>query len=101
MTRRLVSLLLAALFAAFAAYGSFVPLRFRSVGFAEAVQQFAATPLVPLGRASRSDFITNVTIGVTPSLTTRERRNAAKARTYGVEARASQAWGRWRGELAW
>ena len=52
------------LFVAFAAYGSFVPLRFREVSLAEAVQRFVTTPLVPLWRASRSDFITNVLLFV-------------------------------------
>jgi len=64
VTRRLALLSLAVLFVAFAAYGSFVPLRLRHIGLAEAVQHFAATPLVPLARASRSDFITNVLLFV-------------------------------------
>lgn len=64
MTRRLVLLLLAALFVAFAAYGSFVPLRLRHVGLSEAVRQFAATPLVSVRHASGSDFITNVLLFV-------------------------------------
>ena len=64
MTRRLVLLLLAVLFVAFAAYGSFVPLRLRHVGLADAVRQFAATPLVSVRRASGSDFITNVLLFV-------------------------------------
>lgn len=64
MTRRLVLLSLATLFIAFAAYGSFVPLRFRAVALAEAVQRFVATPLIPLGHASKSDFITNVLLFV-------------------------------------
>jgi glycopeptide antibiotics resistance protein len=64
VTRRLALLLLGVLFVAFAAYGSFVPLRLRYIGLGEAVQQFAATPLIPLSQASRSDFITNVLLFV-------------------------------------
>ena len=64
MSRRLALLFLAGLFVAFAAYGSFVPLHLRRMGLGEAVQRFAATPLVPLAHASRSDFITNVLLFV-------------------------------------
>lgn len=64
VTRRLVLLLFALLFIAFAAYGSFVPLRLRAVPLGAAVQQFAGTPLIPFARASRSDFITNVLLFV-------------------------------------
>lgn len=64
MTRRLALLLLALLFIAFAAYGSFVPLRFRALDLAEAVRRFAEAPLAPLWRASRSDFLTNVLLFV-------------------------------------
>lgn len=55
---------LAAVFAAFSAYGSFVPLDFKRVALADAIDAFARTPLVPLARASRSDFITNVLLFV-------------------------------------
>ena len=55
---------LAALFMAFAAYGGLVPFDFRRVPFDEAVAQFAATPFVPLSRASRSDLLTNVLLFV-------------------------------------
>jgi glycopeptide antibiotics resistance protein len=64
VTRRLSLLLLAALFVAFAAYGSFVPLRLRHIGLGEAVRQFATTPLVSVVHASGSDFITNVLLFV-------------------------------------
>lgn len=64
MTRRLTLLLLALLFIAFAAYGSFVPLRFRALDLAEAVRRFAEAPLAPPWRASRSDFLTNVLLFV-------------------------------------
>ena len=64
MTRRVTLLLLAVLFVAFAAYGSFVPLRLRHVGLGDAMRQFATTPLVSVGRASGSDFITNVLLFV-------------------------------------
>jgi glycopeptide antibiotics resistance protein len=60
MNRRVVLFLFASLFVAFAAYGSFVPFSPRAIGLADAVRQFRATPLVPLARASRSDFVTNV-----------------------------------------
>lgn len=64
MTRRVVLLALAVLFIAFAAYGSLVPLRFRAVDVAQAARQFAATPLIPLRAASKSDFVTNVLLFV-------------------------------------
>ncbi len=64
MTRRLALLMLAVLFIAFAAYGSFVPLRLRPVTLAEAVQRFVTTPLVPPWHASGSDFLTNVLLFV-------------------------------------
>lgn len=51
---------LAGAFVAFAAYGSFVPLRLSWVPFEQAVAQFRATPFIPLGDASKSDFLTNV-----------------------------------------
>ena len=64
MTRRLVLLLLAALFIAFAAYGSFVPLRLRPMTFAEGVQRFVTTPFIPIAKASGSDLVTNVLLFV-------------------------------------
>ena len=64
MTRRLALLTFAMLFVAFAAYGSFVPLRLRPVTLTDAVQRFATTPLIPLWRASKSDLVTNVLLFV-------------------------------------
>jgi len=64
VTRRVGLLLLAVLFVGFAVYGSLVPLRFREVSYAEAVERFANTPLVPLPQASKSDFLTNVLLFV-------------------------------------
>jgi glycopeptide antibiotics resistance protein len=64
VTHRVVLLLLAALFVAFAAYGSLVPLRFREVGLSEAVEQFANTPLVSVSKASKSDVLVNVLLFV-------------------------------------
>ncbi len=61
---RLTLAALAAIFAAFSAYGSFVPLDFKRIAVADAIDTFARTPLVPLARASRSDFITNVLLFV-------------------------------------
>ena len=61
---RLTLAALAATFAAFSAYGSFVPLDFKRIAVADAIDTFARTPLVPLARASRSDFITNVLLFV-------------------------------------
>lgn len=62
--RRLVLLGLAGAFIAFAAYGSFVPLRWNAVPLDAALAQFAHTPFIPLGRASRSDFLSNVLLFV-------------------------------------
>jgi glycopeptide antibiotics resistance protein len=62
--RRLILPGLAAAFVAFAAYGSFVPLRWNAVPLDAAVAQFAQTPFIPLSRASRSDFLTNVLLFV-------------------------------------
>jgi len=59
VTRRPVLLGLALLFAAFAAYGSLVPLELRGIPISEAVEVFLSTPLVPIGQASRTDFVTN------------------------------------------
>ena len=64
MKRRPILAALALLFVAFAAYGSFVPLRPRAVAWDEAVRQFAATPFIPLALASKTDFITNVLLFV-------------------------------------
>ena len=62
--RRLILLALAGVFVAFAAYGSFVPLRWNSVPLDAAVARFSQTPFIPLSRASRSDFLTNVLLFV-------------------------------------
>ena len=64
MTRRALLLGLAVLFAGFAAYGSFVPLRLRSIPVADAVATFRSTPLVPFAQASRTDLLTNVLLFV-------------------------------------
>ena len=63
-SRRLILLGLAGVFVAFAAYGSFVPLRWNAVPLDAAVERFAQTPFIPLSRASRSDFLTNVLLFV-------------------------------------
>jgi outer membrane cobalamin receptor len=53
-------------------------------------------------RNDLTDLVTNVTLSTTPALTTRQRRNAAAAESYGVEATLRQALGKaWRGELAY
>jgi glycopeptide antibiotics resistance protein len=64
VSRRLVLLGLSLLFVAFAVYGSLVPLNFRRIPIAEAIEQFKATPFVPLSRASRTDLVTNVLLFV-------------------------------------
>jgi glycopeptide antibiotics resistance protein len=64
VTRRLVLLLLAGLFIAFAAYGSFVPLRLRPMTLAEGVNRFVTTPFIPIAKASGSDLVTNVLLFV-------------------------------------
>jgi VanZ family protein len=63
-SRRLILLALAGVFVAFAAYGSFVPLRWRPVPLAEAIEQFRQTPFVLPMHASGSDFVTNVLLFV-------------------------------------
>jgi len=52
-------------------------------------------------RSSLDDLITNVTVSSTPTLITRQRRNAASALARGVELNASRRLGRWRGEAAY
>jgi outer membrane cobalamin receptor len=53
-------------------------------------------------RNGLDDVITNVTLSTTPALTTRERRNAASARTYGIEANLRQNFGaHWQGEMSY
>ena len=59
-TLRWLSLGAAALFAAFATYGSWVPLEIHIVPLDVAIARFSQTPLIPLHRASRTDFVTNV-----------------------------------------
>ena len=63
-SRRLVLFALASVFVAFAAYGSFVPLRWNAVPLDVAVARFSDTPFIPLGEASKSDFLTNVLLFV-------------------------------------
>jgi glycopeptide antibiotics resistance protein len=58
--QRLALVALAGLFTAFATYGSWVPLEVHAVPLDMAIDRFLRTPLVPLRRASRTDFITNV-----------------------------------------
>jgi glycopeptide antibiotics resistance protein len=64
MNRRLLLLGAAATFIAFAAYGSFVPLRLRNVPFEYAVDVFLAMPIRPIRRVSRSDLLTNILLFV-------------------------------------
>lgn len=52
-------------------------------------------------RNSLDDVITNVTLSVTPALTTRQRQNAASAVTHGIEARFEQRWRNWRAEASY
>lgn len=59
-SRRGLLCALAIFFLAFAAYGSFVPLNLTYVPFDQAIEQFRSTPFVPLARASKTDFLTNV-----------------------------------------
>jgi outer membrane cobalamin receptor len=57
---------------------------------------------VTMFRNGLDDVITNVTLSSTPSLITRQRQNAATARTYGVEANLRQNFGRhWQGEMSY
>jgi outer membrane receptor protein involved in Fe transport len=57
---------------------------------------------VTLFRNGLDDVITNVTLSVTPSLTTRQRQNAASAVTHGIEANLRQNLGaHWQGELSY
>jgi glycopeptide antibiotics resistance protein len=58
--RRPILFAVAGLFVAFAAYGSFVPLRWNAVPLDAAVAKFAQTPFIPMSRVSRGDFLTNV-----------------------------------------
>jgi outer membrane cobalamin receptor len=52
-------------------------------------------------RNSLDNVITNVTLSVTPTLTTRQRQNAASAVTHGLEARFEQRWRNWRAEASY
>lgn len=63
-TIRWVSACAAVVFAAFAAYGSWVPLDLQSVSFDEAVERFGRTRLIPFYRASRTDLVTNVLLAL-------------------------------------
>lgn len=55
-----------------------------------------------LFRNGLDDVITNVTLSTTPTLTTRQRQNAASARTYGIEANLRQNFGpHWQGEMSY
>jgi outer membrane receptor protein involved in Fe transport len=57
---------------------------------------------VTLFRNGLDDVITNVTLSTTPSLTTRQRQNAASAVTHGIEANLRQILGaHWQGELSY
>jgi VanZ family protein len=51
-------------FLAFATYGSLVPLDFRPVGFAEAVERYRSAWLVPIRVESRSDWLSNILLFV-------------------------------------
>ena len=63
-TLRWISACGAVVFAAFAAYGSWVPLELQPVSFKEAVETFSRTRFVPLYRASRTDLVTNVLLAL-------------------------------------
>ena len=52
-------------------------------------------------RNELNDVITNVTLESTPSLITRQRRNAASALTRGVDINARANWRRWTGEVGY
>lgn len=57
---------------------------------------------VTLFRNGLDDVITNVTLSVAPTLTTRQRQNAASAVTHGIEANLRQNFGsHWQGELSY
>jgi outer membrane receptor protein involved in Fe transport len=57
---------------------------------------------VTLFRNGLDDVITNVTLSVAPSLTTRQRQNAASAVTHGIEANLRQNFGaHWQGEMSY
>lgn len=53
---------LALFFVASAAYGSFVPLRWRSIGWVEGLQRAAAIPPEPVWRVFNGDFFTNALV---------------------------------------
>ncbi len=58
-----VLLALGALFAAaFAVYGSLVPLHVRHVAFSDAVAEFLAVEYIPFALASKTDFLSNVVL---------------------------------------
>jgi outer membrane receptor protein involved in Fe transport len=53
-------------------------------------------------RNGLDDVITNVTLSTTPALITKQRQNAAAARTYGIEANLRQNFGaHWQGEMSY
>jgi outer membrane cobalamin receptor len=53
-------------------------------------------------RNGLDDVVTNVTLSTTPQLITRQRQNAASARTYGVEANLRQNFGpHWQAEMSY
>lgn len=53
-------------------------------------------------RNGLDDVVTNVTLSTTPQLITRQRQNAAAARTYGFEANLRQNFGsHWQGEMSY
>lgn len=56
---RLKTVWVLALYAAFVVYGSLVPLDYRALPLDEALRQFARTPFLDLGVASRADWVAN------------------------------------------
>ncbi|MGH9673556.1 MAG: TonB-dependent receptor plug domain-containing protein [Bryobacteraceae bacterium] len=52
-------------------------------------------------RNSLRDVITNVTLSITPTLTTRQRQNAAQALARGVEVDLRRRWRGWQGEASY
>lgn len=59
LTRRTFAIA-AALFGAFAVYGSLVPLQYRAMPIDEALARFAQVPYLALGVGSRADFVSNI-----------------------------------------
>jgi glycopeptide antibiotics resistance protein len=54
----------ALLFGLFVLYGSLIPFRFTQVPFGDALAEFGRMPLLPPGRLSRTDFVSNLLLFV-------------------------------------